>query len=191
MAKSAPSLTMSGTPSERVLELVFKDFRGQKVTKRIGLGAGVLAADITAIVGHIDMITNALIITARVLDVTEITGMNTNSADPGMGFNALERNISEQMELTFQVVDPINATKTIARSILIPAMIAGIELKDGTPDVTNTDLAALIGTATAYNDGDLSSKLFYKDGGGSGHTGMNFIVSDSHHLTTADIVDAQ
>lgn len=184
MAKSTPTIVVGTTPLDLVLELVYQDFRGQKSTKRIALAGATTSAQVQAIVGNLDMITNARIVKASLLSSVPITGMNAAAQ------NALERNISEAMELTFQVPDPINTGKTISRSILVPAMIAGIELVDGSPDITNTNLAALVGTSGgAFADGALSGQLWWRDGGGSGHTAMNFVAGASHHITVADIVD--
>lgn len=184
MAKATPTIVVGATPTFMELELIFEDFRGQKVTKRITLDGAATDNQIKAIVSGIDMISNAQIISAKLVSSKSITGMNSTAQ------NALERNLSEAMALTFAVADPINSAKTISRTILIPAMTAAIELTDGSVDITETHMAALLGTSGGdFGDGDLSSVLRYKDGGGTWHSVMYWLTSESHHVTLADEVD--
>lgn len=164
-----------GAATEIEIRLKYTDFRGQTLTKTIPLGVTTSDANIISIASSLDVLSNAHI-TAEVFTVRKITGLK------GAAVNALERNISEIMELTFVGVDTADATKTVERSVLIPAMIAAIELIDGSPDNTNTDLVTLTGL--------LDSHLIYLNAVKTVvEGGLTWNESDSHHVTLADIVD--
>lgn len=184
MAKTAPTITIPSSPTEMVLEIVYQDFRGQKGTQKIMLDGATIDNDIKSIVSDLDMLSNAQIVSAKLLTVTVLGGL-TNTAQ-----NALERNLSEEFQLNFEAVDTVNVGKTVNKSIRIPAMAANMELIDGSIDITNSWAADLLGTSTNnYNDGSLTKNLYYKLGDNSSHSGMHFIISTSNHITTDDKVD--
>lgn len=188
MAKSAPTIAISATPTEATLVLKYQDFRqaaNSEVTKRITVDGSITDANIKAIVADLDMLSNAKIVSATLEYSRVLTGMNASAQ------NALERNISEEMELSFQATNPVDTSKVIERSVLIPSMVAASELTDGSPDVTNTYLADLVGTSGGgYADGKLSAAIAFKDAAATWHVGMAFIPSESHHLTAGEIVGA-
>jgi hypothetical protein len=185
MAKTTPTIVVSGSVDFKILVLKFTDFRGQTVVKRITLDGSTADDDVRDIVLNIDMITNARIVTAQLESVVAITGMNASAQ------NALERNLSEVMSLGFQSVDPDSTVgRIVEKSINIPAMIAGIELNSGAPDLTNTNLAALVGTSGgSFLDGLISANLAFKTGTGATAFGMTFEPTESHHITVGDVVD--
>lgn len=165
-----------GSGGEIILELEFQDFRGQKAVKRIPLGIAVTDADVIGIITAVDALTNAKLIKVAVLTERLAIGMKSAAV------NALERNISEAMELSYDAVNTNG--KKLTRSILIPAMVAAQELIDGSPDITNSSLVTLTGL--------IQTDLTYLAASGALVVGgFTFNESESHHVTLADVVDAK
>lgn len=164
--------------SEIEVRIKYEDFRGQTLTKTIVFGTTTSDANIIAAVGAIDNLTNANLLTVEVMTVRKMTGLK------GAAVNALERNISEVMELAFEGTDSSNPLKHVTRSILIPAMVAAIELTNGAPDDTNSDLVTLTGL--------LDTHLAYTNASGTVvEGGLTWNEADSHHVTLLDIVDTR
>lgn len=164
-----------GTANEQILALTFEDFRGQRLTKRMQILGTLSDASIGALVDAYDSVTNCRIVKAAVELVRPITGTKAAAA------NALERNESEQMELAFVATDPVS-TRTVTKSVIIPALVAAIELTDGSPDPANAALNTFTGL--------LQTALVFTEANGavSGPI-MTYSPSESHHITVADVVD--
>lgn len=127
-----------GTADEKLLRLEFQDAKGKRVTKTYALSGSTLDADIITALGHLDAMTNAFVVRGSVLTSRPVTGMKAAAV------NALQNtNVSEAL-ITFTKVNPINALKTVTKETLIPSYVDALEESDGTPDVTNADLAAWI-----------------------------------------------
>jgi len=182
-----------GIVDHLTLTLTFKDFRGQKTTKKVELGASTSDAVILAIVQAYDNLSNAQIVTAEVSAARTITGMKSAAVSTGH-----EVNISELMELTLYCTNPINPLKKSARTLGIPAMVSACEQTDGSPiPVTgvggDTSAAPTTGAALdLYNllhsyEGSLAVK-----GADGNWYGPAFVYSpaSSHHIGISDIVDS-
>lgn len=165
--------TAIGTVSSRTLEFTAEDFRGQKKNIRLLLAGAASDAAITAIVDAYDAASNAKLTNIKVVNNYPITGQK------GAAANALERNISEAMLLTFDGVNT-NA-KIVQRSVSVYAMKALLELTNGDPDQTQ----ALV---TALQDA-LEAAMAFVGADGTIQTGMVINWPDSHHYTAGDIVD--
>lgn len=166
-----------GAASEQILVLVFRDFRGQKLTKRYALIGTALDVDIQNLVAAIDAATNAQV-TAYVEVVRPLTG--TKSA----AVNAVERNISEVFEIAIKGVDAtVTPNKLVYKTFLLPAPLGSLELTDGSPDPGSTVMNLL----TA----DVAALLTFKQADGSMSTGgMVYDAAGTHHITLADVVDS-
>lgn len=172
MASSIPVIT---APTDNILELQFQDFRGQKFSRRYQVKGTLADTYITGLVDSYEVLTNCYITKAQLLTVRSITGMRSAAV------NALERNESEQMELAFVAQDRVSK-KTVTKTVIIPALVAAIETLDGSPDLSNVPLQTFVtnmGNAMVFQEAD----------GGFNSLGMTFMLSESHHITTADKVD--
>lgn len=168
------AIAFSGAASESQLEVTYQDVYGQKQTRRYPIGPAVTDADILAIVGDLDGISNAQIISAGVLTKRGITGMKNAP------INALERKVSDVLELTFTGTNSNN--KPVARSLGVPALKSNTVLLDGSPDTTNATLADLIAKFAA--------DLAYVRADGTVSVGtLAYAASESHQVSLADIVD--
>jgi hypothetical protein len=168
------AIAFSGTASESQLEVTFQDVYGQKATKRYPIGPAVTDADILAIVGDLDLTSNAQLISVGVLTKRGITGQK------GAPINALERKISDVLELTF--IGTNSNAKPVARSVGIPALKSSTVLLDGSPDTTNTNLADLIAK--------LATDLAYVQASGAVSVGtLTYAPSESHQISLADVVE--
>ena len=168
------TIAFSGAASEAQLEVTYQDVYGQKGTKRYPIGPAVSDADILAIVGDLDLISNGQLIKVGLATSRGITGMK------GAPINALERKMSDVIEITFTGTN--SNGKAVARSLGVPAPKSSTVLLDGTLDVTNADLADLITKLTA--------DLAYVQASGSVSVGtLAYSASESHQISLADIVD--
>lgn len=168
------AIAFSGTASESQLEVTFLDVYGEKATKRYPIGPAVTDADVLAIVGDIDLISNGQLISVGVLTKRGITGMK---AAP---INALERKMSDVLELTFTGIN--SNTKPVARSVGIPALKSSTVLLDGSPDITNTSLADLIAK--------LGTDLAYVQASGAVSVGtLVYNASESHQISLAKVIE--
>lgn len=166
-----------GASSERVLVLQFEDFRGQVLNKRYELHGATTDAQIATLVDEYDAVTNARFTKAFVEDIKPITGTKA------VALNALERNISEQMELAFEAVDVVTG-RTVTKTVIVPSMIAAIENLDGFPSVVNAPL-------NAFTD-DLQTRLTFEKADHTIFGGtMLYNPAESHHITVSDIVDTR
>lgn len=166
-----------GSATEAILSLKFQDFRGQTLTRRYAILGTLSDASVTALVDAVDAVTNAKLIAVSLESIRPITGMK------GAAVNALERNISEVMELAFLANDPtVTPNKTVTKTFLIPSMVGAIELIDGSPDPANSALDTLTGL--------LETALVFREATGaiSGPV-TTYSPAESHHITAADIVD--
>lgn len=170
--------TIGGAPAVRTLQFTVTDFRGQDKTVNLPLLGATADATIAAIMDAYDGASNGVITNAFIVSRVAITGLK------GAALNALERNISEIMELTF---DGINTNgKPVFRSLLIYAMKAAIENIDGSPaaPTVNTDLdnlTAALETALAYQRASDSTWV----------AGLNYDPANSHHISAGDIVNTE
>lgn len=169
------AITLPTGPTQQILVLEAQDFRGQEKIERLALKAAATDADISAIIQDYDNLSNAKLVKAYVETIRAASGMKSTA------LNALERNISEIMSLNYIAVKT-NGKKT-NRSVIVYAMKAAIELVDGTPDVTNTDLIDL--------NAKLAANLSFLDSTGSLATGYAFDAGGSHHGTFEDVVDTK
>lgn len=169
--------TIGGTPATKTLEFTLTDFRGQTKRISIPLIGTVSDANIQAILDGYDGVSNAMITGAVIVARTAVTGLK------GAALNALERNISEIMELTF---DGLNTNgKPVARSVLVYSMKAAIETIDGSPAAPGAS-ASLDALTTA-----LAATLVYQRASDSAYAvGLAYDPANSHHITAGDVVDA-
>lgn len=172
MASSIPVIT---APTDNILELQFQDFRGQKFSRRYQVKGTLADTYVTGLVDSYELLTNCYITKAQLLTVRSITGMRSAAV------NALERNESEQMELAFVSQDRVSK-KTVTKTVIIPALVAAIETLDGSPDLSNVPLQTFV-----TNMGN--AMVFQEVDGNINSLGMTFMLSESHHITTADKVD--
>jgi hypothetical protein len=167
------AITIAAATS-KFIEIRWRDFRGQQMTKRIQLDGAVTDQHVIDTLTAFDGLSNAAfeaeLVTRRV-----VSGMKADA------INALERNISEVMELAFLTTNANG--KLLTRTVMIPAMLANIENADGSPDLaTNANFAAL--------ETRLDADLQYLDSTGTLVVGgFTLSAADSHHITLADIVD--
>jgi len=168
------AIAFSGGSSELQLDVTYQDVYGQKASKKIPIGPAVSDADILAIVGDLDLVSNAQLLSVKVMSNRVITGMK---AAP---INALERKVSDEIVLTFTGTN--SNGKKVDRSIGVPAPKSTTVLLDGTIDTTNAniiDLLAKLGTDLAYTQA-------------SGAVSVGTLVysaGESHQISIADIVD--
>jgi hypothetical protein len=165
-----------GAASKQILSLKWEDYRGQTLTKRYDVLGSITDAAITALVDAFDAVSNARIVQAFLESVRPITGTK------GLALNALERNESEQMELAFLGIDAVTGS-TVTKTIIIPALVASIELIDGSPDPASTALNTLVAALAADLIFQKADKTY------SGAASLTYAPSESHHITVADVID--
>lgn len=168
--------TVGGAPAVQYLEFTVADFRGQPKRVSIPLIGTISNANVAAIMDAYDAISNGLITGAQLVSRTAITGLK------GAAINALERNISEIMTLTF---DGINTNgKRVARSVLVYAMKAAIETLDGSP------VAPTVSAPLDALTGGLATNLAYQQASDSAWvTGLAYDPANSHHISEGDVVN--
>lgn len=169
------AIAFAGAASEAQLVITYEDFFGQKTTKRIPIGPAVTDADILAIVTDFDNASNAQLFKVTVESVRAITGMK------GAAVNALERKVSDVLELTFVGVNSSNG-KPVERSIGIPAPIAATFDTSGIPVAAQTQIADLITKLTA--------DLAYINGANAVVVGgLSYNSGESHLISMASAVE--
>lgn len=168
---------IGASPAYLTLEMTVVDFRGQKKLLRIPLLGATADSGVLSIVDNYDAVSNAQITEAFLISRRAITGMK------GGPLNALERNISEAMALTFAGTN--SNGKPVARGVSVYAMKAAIENNDGSPVVrtTNANLDSLTDS--------LAGALAYLNAAGSWVGSLAYDIQESHHYTAGDIVDTK
>lgn len=166
-----------GAAGGQTVTVKMKDFRGQSRTVILPLAGATTDADIIAILSDLDLISNAYIVSAHVTTSRPVTGQKVAA------LNALERNISEIMELTFVGANVVGKA-SVYKSIAVPALKAAIENNDGSPAAT--------GVNASLDDfvAKLAADLTYVKSDNTPATGMVYDPASSHHITVSDIVDA-
>jgi hypothetical protein len=181
-----------GPVNHLTITVVFQDFRGQKKTLKLQVDAATTDTQIGLIVGSLDNLSNAKILSAEVSAVRLAAGLKTAAVNTGH-----EVNVSELMEYTLTAVNPLNSAKKIARTIGIPAMIGAQENVDGSPIAVtgvggDTSAAPTAGTALdMYNLlHTLEAQMNILMATGSRDTpGFTYQNSQSHHISIGDVVD--
>ena len=167
------AIAFSGAASEASLEITYLDVYGEKRTKRYPIGPSVSDADILAIVGDIDLMSNCQLLKVGVLSERGITGMK------GAAINALERKVSDVIEVTF--IGTNSNSKPVARSLGIPGPKSTTMLLDGTLDTTNTSLADFIAK--------MAADLAYVQASGAVSVGtLTYAPSESHQISEAKVI---
>lgn len=168
--------TVGGAPAVQYLEFTVADFRGQPKRVSLPLIGTISNANVAVIMDAYDAISNGVITGAALVARTSITGLK------GAAVNALERNISEIMTLTF---DGVNTNgKRVARSVLIYAMKAAIETLDGAPVAPGVHAGL-----DAFNN-TVAANLAYQQASDSAWvTGLAYDAANSHHISEGDVVN--
>ena len=181
-----------GTVGYLTLTVVFQDFRGQKKTVKIQLDPATPDASLIAVIGALDNLSNAKILTADVSANRLAAGMKSAAVSTGH-----EVNIDEVMEYTLYAINPVNAAKYVARTVGVPAMVSAQENIDGSPIAVtgvggDTNPAPTTGAALDMYHllNNLEAYMNIETAAGARSTPIfTYSPARSHHGEFEDIVD--
>ena len=113
--------TISATANETIFRLTFRDYFGEEVVKTTVLDGAVDDTTIETLFDHMDALSNAQIVSAKVSSSRTVTGLKSAAV------NALERNVSNQLIISFSKANPVNPTAPdVVKSFIIPAYVADV-----------------------------------------------------------------
>jgi|SRR5690349_7458048 hypothetical protein len=132
------AVTIPATADQRTVRLLYRDVKNEEVVKVFNVDGGTLDADLQSALDALDVLTNAGVVKASISNTSVPTGFAAAS-------NALQNVVSAIMVLTFEQVDPVDATQTITKSFTIPAPVDALQdTADWKPVSNNASLNALI-----------------------------------------------
>lgn len=131
------AVALGAAADERVVRILFKDYRTEKVVKTFSLDGATTDADVEAILTDIDTLSNSGVVKSSVQTAIGATGW-------GAAVNALQSSVADIMALTFTQVDPVNAANTITKSFIVPAYVDALMDTDFKPVTNNATLNDLI-----------------------------------------------
>src|SRR5579859_6655656 len=140
------AIAISATPTEIVLDFVYTDVRGQTARPRLPIDPATTDATIAAFLTSLDLATNAAI-QCKVTTQRAVTGFKTPAV------NALERNISEVMEIIMDAINPISPSgRHISQKFGIYAMVSTDEnFPDGSLKVGDANIASIMTFLNAHS----------------------------------------
>lgn len=112
--------TISGAADIYTMRLGMADTFNEKVTKVFEVGGAIGDTTLSNLMTDFDLVTNAAFTSANISGTRTIAGLKTSPVD------AIERNVSNFVVLTFRRTNPQNVTKFLYKSFTIPAPVDGI-----------------------------------------------------------------
>lgn len=113
--------TIGAAATSAVIRVRMTDVQGEDVNKVFVLDGAVTDEDLEHLLDALDALSNAAITACTVSRVFNVTGLTPSAT------NALERNVSNQIVLTFEKESPINSAATVSRSFIIPAFVSAAQ----------------------------------------------------------------
>lgn len=170
-------VALDTTPDTQLMVIQFADWRGQRRTERILLKGSLIAADAVTIAEKIDLLTNAVILSAQLVVSYPFSGFKEEAAS-----NVPNENIQEFMALNFSGTNPINPRKRVYKTVSIPAPIRAIEATNGSGRAvtSNTHLNTLTLT--------LANNLAWIAPNNTVHSGF-LTYTGGQRLSGAEVVD--
>ena len=179
--------TISAAANETIMRLTFRDYFDEEVVKTTVLDGAVDDTTLELMFDHMDALSNAQIVGAKVSASRTVTGLKAAAV------NALERNVSNQLIISFSKANPVNAlAPDVVRSFIIPAFVSGVQNQDTS---INYDLTP-VGTTAPERLGDLinnlADNLMYVGADGLFYPGdWLFDVPASGFGTAPNVIDGQ
>lgn len=179
-------MAVIGTSADVVtVRAALADHFSETASKVFTLDGGISDATLVQVIEDMEALTNAAFSSMNVSAARSVSSLRSTPV------NALERNISVFITLTFTRANPLNAAKTIVKAFTIPAPVASAINSDGslnvgsvvsTPATAQEHLARLIDR--------LEDNLVYEDASGAITAGgWTFVPSRSGAATTANVID--
>ena len=173
------AITASTAAAESILRIEWQDKWGEKVIQNIALDGAVTQATVIEILTQMDALSNAQMLKATLFAGTAFIGMK------GAALAAASNHVSDRMELTFTKVNPVNAAKTVAKTIAVPAPLDALidtTSKPYHPVTTSTPLNTL--------NTDLAASLNYLGANGTLYPGgFAYANGESGFVSVADQID--
>lgn len=135
------AIAIGSAPSYIVWRSVFTDYYGKSLTKSTDLDGTTDDTTILELANDIDLLSSARI-TNWNFNHRVITGQKSSAS------NTIFPSVFDCAELAFSKVNPVDSSKTVVKSFLIPAIVQS--------GVVDTDLSLIVGTA---GTGSLSDRL--------------------------------
>jgi hypothetical protein len=167
--------------------ITLKDTQGQKVGISFYLvnasaeSDATLLISFTAFLNHLEAISSATVAEAFLENVSEIPFTSDKTAE-----TAQYATIDQDMVLDFQRSNPLKPSGILSKNFPIPAYKVGVASLDfpaaGVPNVSNTDVAAII----SFMNARLATRY---SGDGLIYNGFTFVAGNSLGLSVSDIVD--
>lgn len=177
--------TIAATADLTTLRMTFRDYFNEEVVKTTVLDGDVDDTTLETMFDHLDALSNAQILSAKVSQARVVTGLKSAAV------NALERNVSNQLVLSFSKANPVNpAAPDVIKSFIIPAYVSGVQNADSS---INIDLTP-VGTTAPERLGDLvnnlADNLQYEGADGNLYPGgWDFDVPASGFGTVPNVID--
>lgn len=153
------AVSVNADPDIIELRLVWTDEAGEDAPIVIPLAGDSTDANIATLVDHLIALSNASL-DAQLKKIYNLTGI-TNAGKPAVTAQPL---VAAIFAMDFQKVNPVNASKSVSKQVLVPAYINAIRNDGITPHVPVTDNADL-NAIYAYLETNLqfvgSDGLFY------------------------------
>lgn len=173
--------TIASAPDTLTISMTFQSVTGDSVTKIFDVDGGMSDEDVESLINAIDFCTNALITNVSVSAKRLVSGLKNAASASSQNL------VSVFMLLSFGMVHPLNAGKTVRKGFAIPAYVNALNV-DNSPNVGTPGTAAAtnyLGTIVEV----LEESLQYTAIDGSLNTGFEYQPSASGFGTGADVID--
>lgn len=146
------AIAIGAAPAFFTWRTVFRDFNGNEITKTTLLDGSTDDTHLLQLITDLDALSNGHILKSD-FNSRQVTGQKSSAS------NALYPQVADLAVLTFSKTNPVDASKTISKSFLIPCIIysgvvnADLSLNDGVSPGTGSlgaQLGRLIANLTAY-----------------------------------------
>lgn len=179
--------TIGATANETILRLTFRDYFNEEVVKTTVLDGSVDDTTLETLFDNMDVLSNAQIVSAKVSASRTVTGLKAAPV------NALERNVSNQLILSFTKANPVNpAAPDVIRSFIIPAYVAAVQNVDSTINYDLTPVGTTAPEVLGNLINNLADNLMYIGADGDFYPGgWDFNEPASGFGTAPNVIDGQ